>query len=240
VDISVQSESENISVLVAEATAMGGELVASALKRCRRKFRILGPAYNCADAFHIARDFAPDVAVISTQLEDGPLAGFKVLNQIRSASLATSAIMLTDVSEPDLVIDSIRGGARGIFCRCNSLKSLSKCIRTVHSGQLWFSNEQTEFVFELIMRFKPLQLKQPQHMKLLTKREAEVVRLVSEGMRNSDIASELNLAEHTVRNYIFRIFEKLGLSSRVELALYGLAQQQLTEHPTLDSYFPRG
>jgi DNA-binding NarL/FixJ family response regulator len=84
------------------------------------------------------------------------------------------------------------------------------------------------------MRFKPLQLKQPQQMSLLTKREAEVVRLVAEGMRNSDIARELNLVEHTVRNYIFRISEKLGLSSRVELALYGLSQQQLTQDPALD------
>jgi DNA-binding NarL/FixJ family response regulator len=233
-DVSVQSEGESISVLVAEATAMNAELVAGALRRCRRKFRILGPAYNYVDAVHIARDCAPNVAVISTQLEDGPLAGLKVLNQIREAGLATSTIMLTDVNEPDLVIDSIRGGARGVFCRRGSLKSLSKCIRTVHSGQLWFSNEQTEFVFQLIMRFKPLQLKQPQQMSLLTKREAEVVRLVAEGMRNSDIARELNLVEHTVRNYIFRISEKLGLSSRVELALYGLSQQQLTQDPALD------
>jgi DNA-binding NarL/FixJ family response regulator len=234
VDDSVQSEGKSISVLVAEATAMSGELVAGALRRCRRNFRILGPAYNYADAVHLAKDYAPNVAVISTQLEDGPLAGFKVLNQIRAAGLATSTVMLTDVNEPDLVIDSIRGGARGVFCRRSPLKSLSKCIRTVHSGQLWFSNEQTEFVFELIMRFKPLKLKQPHQMKLLTKREAEVVRLVAEGMRNSDIARELNLVEHTVRNYIFRISEKLGLSSRVELALYGLAQQQLNEDPTFD------
>src|ERR1700683_4318032 len=99
-DVSVQSEGESISVLVAEATAMNAELVAGALRRCRRKFRILGPAYNYVDAVHIARDCAPNVAVISTQLEDGPLAGLKALNQIRAGGLATSTIMVEGVHEP--------------------------------------------------------------------------------------------------------------------------------------------
>jgi len=75
------------------------------------------------------------------------------------------------------------------------------------------------------MRLKPLQLRSSLPVKVLTKREEEVVRLVAEGMRNSEIARELHVAEHTVRNYLFRIFEKLGLSSRVELVLYSQTRQ---------------
>lgn len=223
-----RSGSGNISVLIAESTVMGGQLIAGALKRCR-KFNVLDPVCNYADALRLAAQSGPQVAVISTQLEDGPLIGFKLLHQIRSSGLSTAAVMLTDENEPDLVIDSFRSGARGVFCRRNSLKSLSKCIRTVHSGQLWISNEQIEFLFKLITRLKPMQLRQTQHTKVLTKREADIVRLVAEGMRNSEIAVELNLVEHTVRNYLFRIFEKLGLSSRVELVLYSLTRQQLAE-----------
>jgi DNA-binding NarL/FixJ family response regulator len=62
---------------------------------------------------------------------------------------------------------------------------------------------------------------------LLTKREQDVVRLVAEGMRNLEIAQQLNVSEHTVRNYLFRIFEKLGVSSRVELVLYAFSKQKI-------------
>jgi len=73
-------------------------------------------------------------------------------------------------------------------------------------------------------RLRPLQVVRPGGTALLTHREEEVVRLVAEGMRNEDISEKLEITEHTVRNYLCRIFEKLGLSSRVELVLYALSR----------------
>ena len=72
---------------------------------------------------------------------------------------------------------------------------------------------------------KPFQIIGAHGLRLLTKREEDVVRLVAEGMRNLEIAQQLNVNEHTVRNYLFRIFEKLGVSSRVELVLYAFSKQ---------------
>ena len=211
---------ETISVLVAESSMMGAQLIAAALKRCRNNFTILGPTCNSDDAVQIAEKSAPQVAVISTELQDGPLSGFKVLQKIRTSGLRTAAVMLTDKSESEVVIDSFCGGARGVFSRRGSLRSLAKCIRAVHSGQLWISNEQLEYLLQLIMRVKPLQQRPSGPVKPLTKREEEVVHLVAEGMRNSEIAREMHVTEHTIRNYLFRIFEKIGLSNRVELILY--------------------
>jgi len=125
---------EIISVLVAESSMMGAQLIAGALKRCRNNFTIFGPTCSCTDAIHLAEEGAPHVAVISTDLQEGPLSGFKVLQQIRSCGLPTAAVMLTDKSESEVVIDSFCGGARGVFSRRSSLRSLAKCIRTVHSG----------------------------------------------------------------------------------------------------------
>ncbi len=204
-------------------------MIAGALKRCRDKFEVLGSTSNYAEALHLFEKCAPHVAVISTELEDGPLAGFKVLRQMRAFNSKTAAVMVMDGNERELVIDSFRGGARGVFCRRSPLKSLSKCIRTVHSGQFWVSTEQLEFLFELIKCLKPLQLPKSRDMRLLTKREAEVVRFVAQGMKNSEIASELQVTEHTVKNYLFRVFEKLGLSSRVELALYAVSKEEGNE-----------
>jgi DNA-binding NarL/FixJ family response regulator len=89
---------------------------------------------------------------------------------------------------------------------------------------VWVNNDQIEFLLELIMRLRPQQTVKPGGMALLTKREQEVVRHVAEGMRNEEISQVLHVTEHTVRNYLCRIFDKLGLSSRVELVLYALSR----------------
>ena len=70
---------------------------------------------------------------------------------------------------------------------------------------------------------RPLKIRQTGGIARLTPREREVVRLVADGMRNQEIAFELNLTEHTIRNYLLRIFDKLGISSRVELVLYAFS-----------------
>jgi len=87
-------------------------------------------------------------------------------------------------------------------------------------GQIWVSNLELEFLLELVISMKPLKIQPAGGMARLTPRERDVVRLVAEGMRNQEVALKLNLREHTVRNYMLRIFDKLGISSRVELVLY--------------------
>jgi len=132
--------------------------------------------------------------------------------------------MLLNSSERDLVIDAFCSGARGVFTRSHSIDALPKCIRVVHAGQVWVNNDQIELLLGLMRRLRPLQVVRPGGTALLTHREEEVVRLVAEGMRNEDISEKLEITEHTVRNYLCRIFEKLGLSSRVELVLYALSR----------------
>lgn len=75
-------------------------------------------------------------------------------------------------------------------------------------------------------------------MRLLTKREEDVVRLVAEGMQNREIAKELELSEHTVRNYMFHVFEKLGVSSRVELALYAVSSTKSAQTESVQNGKP--
>ena len=132
--------------------------------------------------------------------------------------------MLLNSVERDLVIDAFRCGAGGIFTPSHSINVLPKCICTVHSGHVWVSNEQIELLLELVSRLRALQVVRPGGMALLGSRERQVLGLVAEGMRNQEISEKLNLTEHTVRNYLCRISEKLGLSSRVELVLYALSR----------------
>jgi two-component system nitrate/nitrite response regulator NarP len=132
--------------------------------------------------------------------------------------------MLLDLAERDLAIDAFRTGARGVFTRAYSFSALPKCICAVHRGEVWVSKEQIEWLLELIMRLRPLQIVKPGGTALLTRREQDIVRLVAEGMRNEEISRKLNVTEHTIRNYLSHIFDKLGMSSRVELVLYTLSR----------------
>ncbi len=223
---SAQPSAERIRVGIAEATRMSSQLIGSELSRRRNNFEVFTCSRNSSGAFRELLDYKPDVAVISAKLEDGPLTGFKVLHQLRNSELKTPAIILLDSDDRELVIDAFRAGARGIFCRGQSSTALPKCIRTVHQGQIWASNNEIEFLLGLISNLKPMQIANPRAMALLTRREQDVMRFVAEGMRNQEISVKLRLSEHTIKNYIFRIYEKLGLSSRVELVLYSLSQSE--------------
>jgi DNA-binding NarL/FixJ family response regulator len=173
----------------------------------------------------------PDVALIAAHLQEGPLSGFIHLSQMRIEFPSVPWIVLLDRSEPHLVVDAFRAGARGVFARSDSdVEMLCKCIRRVAEGQVWADSSQLHHLLEAfaggsVERRAP----RDRGLSLLTAREETVVRLVAEGMGNREIAQQLKLSEHTVKNYMFRIFEKLGLSNRVELVLYAIARLNQAE-----------
>ena len=218
-----QMPPQGIRVAVADATPMNSQLIVGALKRCHSNFDVQALTSNSLVAFGELQNYRPDVAVISARLEDGPLTGFKILHQLRASELKAPTVMLLDSTERDLVVDAFRGGARGVFCRGYSFNALPKCIRKVHAGQVWVSDLELEFLLELVTTLRPLKVQSTGGMSLLTPRERDVVTLVAEGMRNQEIGLKLHLSEHTVRNYLLRIFDKLGISSRVELVLYAFS-----------------
>ncbi len=128
-----------------------------------------------------------------------------------------------DSFDRELVVGAFRVGARGIFSISDSnLRLLCKCILRVAAGQIWASTEQLNYLMDLISEVPSLRVMNSIGNRILTPREEQVVALVAEGLGNRQIARELNLSEHTIKKYLFRIFEKLGISSRVELVLYAL------------------
>ena len=216
---SLRRPKESISVLVVTADNMTSELLKDSFAHGRKGFTVETLTGSSQKIIGELGAHKADVTLISEELQDGPQAGSKVLQKTRD-SQDTSAIMLLRSSKPEQVINAFRDGARGVFYRSHSLKSLSKCIQAVHQGQIWASNEDIEHLIKGLSALKPIPLSNPQGIPLLTRREEDVVRLVADGLKNREIARRLVVKEHSIRNYINRIFEKLGVSNRVELILY--------------------
>jgi DNA-binding NarL/FixJ family response regulator len=210
---------DRISVLVVTADNMTSELLKNAFARDRKGFTVETLAGSSQKIIGELATHKADVALISEELQDGPEAGIKVLRKTLD-SPRTSAVLLLQSSKPERVLNAFRDGARGVFYRSHSLKSLSKCIQAVHQGQIWAGNEDLEYLIKALTHVKPIQLNNAEGIPLLTRREEDVVRLIADGLKNREIAQVLEVKEHSIRNYVYRIFEKLGVSTRVELILY--------------------
>jgi two-component system, NarL family, nitrate/nitrite response regulator NarL len=223
-DRGMPASGEKIRVFVAESNRMASQLLEATLQRHRQKFEVQAFTSGSEATLQELEKTEPHVAIISADLQDGSLTGFRVLHELRDSKSKTAPVMLLNSADRDLVIDAFRCGARGILTRAHSIELLPECICAVSKGQVWIDSEQIEFLLQLIMRLRPLRVAKPGGLRLLTERELEVMHLVAEGMRNEEISQKLNLTEHTVRNYLCRIFEKLGVSSRVELVLYALTR----------------
>jgi two-component system nitrate/nitrite response regulator NarL len=223
---------DRISVLIADADRMSAQLIAGGLARGKTDIQIVAISDNSGEAIREMEKHQPDIALINTRLDDGPLTGYHVLQALQNASPKTAAIMMIPISERDLVIDAFRGGARGVFCRVQSIKELSKCIRRVREGQIWANNHNLDYVLKFLTEQKPLRLvKSGGGLLQLTNREAQLVQLLAEGMSTREISQKLDVTEHTVRNYLSNIYDKLGVSSRVELALYAVSRENMSNSP---------
>jgi DNA-binding NarL/FixJ family response regulator len=226
-----QSRSSVVNVLVVEANAMNCQLVEAAFRPRRSRVTVVARAVASGHALALLKEVQPDIAVVSAELQDGPLEGYRFLREMRLLQSRTRAIMLLGSREPGSVIDAFRFGAHGVIFRDEPIETLGKCIHAVHAGQVWASSVYLSFLVEALSRATPLCLKDAHGITLLSKREEEVVRLVAEGMSNKEVSAQLGLSEHTIKNYLFRVFDKLGVSTRVELVLYCLQQRQKDEMP---------
>ncbi|PYY19264.1 MAG: hypothetical protein DMG60_05080 [Acidobacteria bacterium] len=217
-----------IHILVAETSPLASQLLADGLRRSRTpKFEVSIPPSLSPDAClaEIART-RPNVAVLALNLQNEPLSAMEVIRDLHSQGVETKCIVLLEQSDRNLVIENFRAGASGVFPRSHSPQMLARCIESVHAGQIWASSQELHYVLAELRKAKPINIVDAKGRVLLSVREAQVVRLVAEGLSNREISQHLSLSEHTVKNYLFRIFEKLGVSTRVELVLYSMARRE--------------
>ena len=218
---SLANPDPRIKVLVADAVPMSCRLLADALQRSKR-FQA-DSAIAMKDVFKALVSGDYEVLLISSNLSDGTQAGgLQLLPEIQRRQPHLTIVVLLDAMERKQVLEAFRAGARGVFCRTDSFQALCKCIVRVNEGQVWASSAELEFVVEELAERPASELVSLPSVRPLSRREEEIARLVAEGLSNRQISQRLALSEHTIKNYLFRVFEKVGVTTRVELALYAL------------------
>lgn len=215
-----------ITVLISDSTRMHCDLLHKAFYSVRQKFQVVASASSTVEVLTLLRLNQPQVAVISSDLQDGPYSGVRILPEIRKAHPGTKILVVMASPARDLIVDAFRSGAVGVFSRKGPFTQLCKAIEVISQGQIWASAEELHHVLSAFVRSpRPPKLVSAVGSRL-TEREAAVVRLAIEGLANREIANQLTLTEHTVKNYLFRVFDKLGVSNRVELVLSCLNQEE--------------
>src|SRR5271170_3278207 len=208
--------SDFVSIVVADGTLIHTQLLADALRN-DRGLQVVAAASNSEELLATITRVPIDVAVISHNLDNQPGHGTQVLREMRALRPQIKGVILLDTSNPQEVLECFRAGARGIFSKQERLESLCKCIRSVHEGQVWARSVDLDHALEALANSPLVRATNHKGIELLSGRERQVIQHLAAGMTNREIAKALELSPHTVKNYLFRIFDKLGVSSRTEL-----------------------
>src|ERR1035441_2417699 len=225
--------SDVVSIVVADSTRIHTQLLADALRH-DRGLQVVAAASNSEELLAAITRVPIDVVVISHNLDDQPGHGTQVLREMRALRPQIKGIILLNSSKPQEVLECFRAGARGIFSKQERLESLCKCIRSVHEGQIWARSVDLDQVLEAFANLPLVRATNHKGIELLSARERQVIQHLAGGMTNREIAHALGLSPHTVKNYLFRIFDKLGVSSRTELLYLTMNNSQARPLRTAD------
>jgi DNA-binding NarL/FixJ family response regulator len=207
-----------IRILIADRNCMGSQLLAESLDRDSR-FEAVGVAGATAttDILSAVSALKPDVAVISANFDGGAKKGLQAARAVNAHYRNVHIVVLLELSARESVIAAFRCGAKGVFCRSKPLDEFRACIERVSRGEIWANCVETEYLLEAVRNTPSCEGIDSDRVGMLSKREVQVAEAAAQGYSNKQIAEQCQLSEHTVKNYLSRVFEKLGVSNRFEL-----------------------
>ncbi len=188
-------------------------------------FRVVGEAAEGQQALQMTRQLKPDVLILDLAMPH--LTGMEALRELSTASVPVRTIMLTAAIEPPQVVEALQLGARGIVLKnVAAAHLLVKSIHAVVAGQFWVGHESVSDLVKALRDLMPREFGGAAKQTFgLTPREIEIVGKIVVGYTNKDIAQEFSISEDTVKRHLSNVFDKLGVSNRLELALFALKHE---------------
>jgi DNA-binding NarL/FixJ family response regulator len=182
-------------------------------------FKIVAEAQDGTQVPDILRDHEPDVLLLDLKMPN--LDGLSLLQRLQNQKIRTKIIVLTASDDEGEYVQAMKYGTSGIVLKQTATDLLIKSIRKVYDGEIWLDAKTTAAVMRQFASPNdpsPRDRDKPR----LSNREREIVALVAQGFKNKEIAERMFISEQTVKNHLHNIFDKLGVSDRLELALYAI------------------
>ncbi|MGE5111409.1 MAG: response regulator [Acidobacteriaceae bacterium] len=184
------------------------------------EFQVTGEAGDGVEALQLAHQLKPDILLLDLAMPRMP--GLETLRELSSQGAQVKTILLTAAIEKRQIIEALQMGARGVIMKDAATTLLMKGIRTVMNGQFWVGREAVADMVTYLREKAAQQPPPPAKAYGLTKRELEILSTIVSGLSNKEIAQKFSLSEDTVKHHLTNIFDKVGVSSRLELALFAI------------------
>jgi two-component system, NarL family, nitrate/nitrite response regulator NarL len=206
-------------ILIADDDPIVREILRNMLS-ARTEFAVVGEARNGEESVRLVREVKPDLLLLDLLMPNLP--GLDALKEMTTSDSLVRTIVLTASITKQQVLQALQLGARGVV-RKDALTELVSAIRAVLDGQYWLDGKVVPNVVQLLNELSASsRTETPRNDFGLTPRELEIVALVTEGCGNREIAGRLTISEETVKRHLTHIFDKVGMSTRLELALFAL------------------
>jgi len=183
-------------------------------------FRVTGEAENPTQATHMARQLKPDLIFLQAGLAEAETAD--LLSRLRGASAGCKIVVTAGTLGNGASLRYVRAGACGVILKSIDPALWVKCVRKVMDNEIWLPKREVAQMAQLL-ESTPLSLPRP--VDTLTQREKVIVSYLVQGWRNREIAQHLSISEQTVKNHLRAVYDKVGVSDRLELALYVIYQR---------------
>jgi DNA-binding NarL/FixJ family response regulator len=210
-------EHKKIRIVVADDHAIFRDGLKKLLS-LENDFQVVGEAQNGQQTLELVEKLRPDVLLLDLKMPG--MDGIAALQKMQERIKETKVIILTASDQEQEVVQAVRLGSAGVVRKQQTTDLLIKSIRKVAAGEIWLDGQLTAAVMREFTEPAPAPADRPKS--LLSAREREIVGLVCQGYRNKEIAEKMFISEQTVKNHLHNIFDKLGVSDRLELALYAI------------------
>lgn len=193
--------------------------------------RVVAQVETLNNLYAALQRYPTDVVVLEGQLIAGTIDAIPEI--VRQAPGAKLIVQVTETDESNTV-EMYRRGVRGVVPRSISPDLLVKCVRKIAEGETWIDNKSINWVIEAY-RAQATTLTDPRVQPKFSKKELAIISCITRGMRNKEIAYQVGTTEQVIKNYLRKIYDKLGVSDRLELALYCLHHELLKKYSEPES-----
>ena len=209
-----------IRIIIADDHPLVREGLRSLLET-QSDFKVIAEANDGGEALELAQKLEPDILLLDMVMPG--VGGLDVLSEIVQAAPAVRTILVSGAIERAQIVEAIALGAQGLILKQSVSELLFKGIRAVMAGHYWVDRESVADLISLTRKLIVANKSEGSQRNFgLTPRERQIINAVSEGQTNKDIAKTFSISEQTVKHHLTNIFDKTGVSTRVELALFAL------------------